>query len=426
MTDLRSLAAARYSTGAILLHWTIAALIVLQVVLAGRMEGRTPEAFAIVQLHKSIGISILLLSLIRLAWRLLNPPPPEPASLTPWERRLSHGVHWALYGVMIGMPITGWLAVSASRYAFPTLLFGVVPWPHVPGLADLTPAARAVWHQAGEVSHELIIKAAYGLLALHVLGALKHQISRGDPPVLPRMMPSLRFDRRFDLRLLAIPAVLLAVVAFGRTYHPPRPHSAPAPVAAPPEREAPIPPKPAAATAVIEPRREAGPIAWKLSRGSSLTFATAWSGEAIEGRFDRWTADIQFNPDALDRSRVSVSIDMASALSGDEQRDASLPSADWFDTAAHPKATFTATRFERTGDGRYVARGQLSLRGVSRPLTLPFRLKIDGDRAEVSGVTTLDRTTFGVGQGEWASTDQIPAKVTVRIALKAQRSAPPP
>ena len=424
MTDLRTLAAARYSTGAMLLHWTIAALILLQVVLAGRMEGRTPEAFAIVQLHKSIGISILLLSLIRLAWRLLNPPPPEPASLTPWERRLSHGVHWALYGVMIGMPITGWLAVSASRYAFPTLLFGVVPWPHVPGLADLTPAARAIWHEAGEVSHELIIKVAYGLLALHVLGALKHQIFRGDPRVLPRMIPGVRFDRRFDLRLLAIPVALLAVVAFGRTYDPPRPHSAPAPVLTTPEPEAPIPPKPAATTAVVEPRPDAGPIAWKVSRGSSLTFATAWSGEAIQGRFDRWTADIQFNPDALDRSRVSVSIDMASAVSGDEQRDASLPSADWFDTAAHPKATFTASRFERTGDGRFVARGQLSLRGVSRPLTLPFRLKIDGDRAEVSGVTTLDRTTFGVGQGEWASTDQIPAKVTVRIALKAQRSSP--
>ncbi|WP_397399814.1 YceI family protein [Phenylobacterium sp.] len=426
MTDLRTLAAARYSTGAILLHWTIAALIVLQVVLAGRMEGRTPEAFAIVQLHKSIGISILLLSLIRLAWRMLNPPPPEPASLTPWERRLSHGVHWALYGVMIGMPITGWLAVSASRYAFPTLLFGVVPWPHVPGLADLTPAARAIWHQAGEVSHELIIKAAYGLIALHVLGALKHQIFRGDPRILPRMIPGVRFDRRFDRRLLAIPVALLAVVAFGRTYHPPRPHSAPAPVAATPEPEAPIPPKPAAATTVVEPRPDVGPIAWKVSRGSSLTFATAWSGEAIEGRFDRWMADIQFNPDALDRSRVSVSIDMASAVSGDEQRDASLPSADWFDTAVHPKATFTASRFERTGDGRFVARGQLSLRGVSRPLTLPFRLKIVGDRAEVSGVTTLDRTTFGVGQGEWASTDQIPAKVTVRIVLAAQRSSPSP
>ena len=69
----------RYATVAIFLHWTIAALIVLQIVLASRMEDRGPEAFAVVQLHKSVGITVLVLSLARLAWRLMNPPPPMPA-----------------------------------------------------------------------------------------------------------------------------------------------------------------------------------------------------------------------------------------------------------------------------------------------------------------------------------------------------------
>ncbi len=422
MTDpVKSISNARYSSVAVLLHWTIAALIVLQVVLAGRMEGRTPEAFAIVQLHKSIGISILLLSVLRLTWRWLNPPPPEPASLSVWERRLSHLVHWGLYGVMIAMPITGWLAVSASRLAFPTLLFGVVPWPHIPGLAELAPSAKAIWHEVGEVSHELIIKGAYALVGLHVAGALKHQFSRRDEPVLPRMAAWLRFERRWDPRLLAIPVALGAVMAFGRLYDPPRPHAAaPVPVVVDLPDSMPVPTTtgtlpPVAPSAVTEP------VVWSVGRGSSLTFATSWGGEAIQGRFDRWTADILFSPDALDRSKVSVSINMSSATSGDEQRDASLPGSDWFDAAVHPKATFVATRFDKTGEGRFVARGKLTLRGVSRPLDLPFRLKIDGDRAEVSGVTSLDRTTFGVGQGEWTSTDQIPARVTVRIALKAQR-----
>ena len=115
---------------------------------------------------------------------------------------------------------------------------------------------------------------------------------------------------------------------------------------------------------------------------------------------------------------------MASARTGDDQRDASLPAPDWFDTATHPKAVFTATRFEKVGEGRYVARGSLSLRGVSRPLSLPFRLTIDGDTATVRGVTSLDRTAFGVGQGEWTKTDQIPAKVSVRVDLKARRTSP--
>ena len=168
-------------------------------------------------------------------------------------------------------------------------------------------------------------------------------------------------------------------------------------------------------------RSLAEPVAWTVLGGSSLNFTTAWSGEAVAGRFDRWTADILFSPDALNRSRVKVSIDLASVKSGDEQRDASLPSADWFDVGAHPKAIFTAERFTKTGEGRFIAHGRLSLRGVNRPLDLPFRLKIVGDRAEVSGVTSLDRTVFGVGQGEWTSTDQIPATVTIQIALKARR-----
>ena len=415
--------AGRYATIAIALHWTLAALIVLQVVLAGRMEGRTPEAFAVMQLHKSVGITVLLLSLARLAWRLVNPPPPEPATLARWERLASQAVHWAFYVVMIGMPITGWIAVSASRFAFPTLLFGVVPWPHLPGLADLAPAAREVWREVGETSHGLIVKGFYGLIALHVMGALKHQVLDAETPVLSRMAPGARAGRWLEPRLLIILAVFAGVVALGRLYQPPRLQVATAPLPVEVSVEASVaPPAPRVAPLVVAPPVSTEPGVWKVERGSGLTFSTTWGGEAIRGRFDRWTADIVFSPEALERSRVVVSIDMVSVNSGDAQRDASLPAADWFDAAVHPKATFTATRFDKVGEGRFVARGKLNLRGVSRPLDLPFRLKIDGDRAQVSGVTSLDRTTFGVGQGEWASTDQIPARVTVRVSLKARRN----
>ena len=417
----------RYSAVAIALHWALAALILLQVVLAGRMEGRSAEAFAVIQLHKSVGITVLLLSLARLAWRLVNPPPPEPAGLAPWERRLSTGVHWAFYAVMIGMPITGWIMVSTSRLVVPTLLFGVVPWPHLPGLPELAPAARHVWNEAGEAGHGLIVKGFYVLIALHVAGALKHQFFRGDEPVLQRMAPGAKAGRLFDPRLIAILLAGVGVVAFGRMVQPARPHlAAPPSVAEAPAPAVEPPPITAAAPAPsAEPTpASTAPVAWKIQSGSTLSFATTWSGDAVEGRFDRWTADILFSPDALDSSRVSVAIDLASVNTGDAQRDASLPTSDWFDAATHPKATFTATRFEKTGEGRFVAHGKLSLRGVSRPLDLPFRLKIDGDRAEVSGVTSLDRTAFGVGQGEWANTDQIPAKVSVRIALKARRTSP--
>lgn len=429
----------RYALGAIVLHWTIAVLIVLQVVLSGRMDGRTPEAFAVTQLHKSVGITVLLLSLARLGWRLAHPPPPEPASLSAWERRLAKGVHWGFYVVMLGMPLTGWIMVSASRIAVPTLLYGVIPWPNVPGLEGLTAATKHAWHEVAEQSHGIIIKFGYALLALHVAGALKHQLFSRAEPILPRMAPGARTGRWAEPWLLAILVGFGAVVAFGRTVQPPLPATAPPPertaaeAASAPEPAATVTPAPTptpalpVATAAAAPPNPPkapppAPSAWRVLPGSTLGFATAWSGQAIEGRFDRWRADIRFSPEALKQSRVTVSVDLSSVNTGDEQRDASLPSEDWFDAADHPEATFTSTRFERTGEGRFVAHGRLSLRGVSRPLDLPFRLKITGDRAQVSGVTSLDRTAFGVGQGEWQSTDQIPARVSVKISLSAARA----
>jgi cytochrome b561/polyisoprenoid-binding protein YceI len=423
----------RYSTVAIVLHWLIAAAIVFQVILAWRMDGRTPQGFALVQLHKSVGITILLLSLLRLAWRLTHRPPPAPEGMAGWEKLLAKIAHVGLYVIMIGLPITGWIMVSASRIQVPTLLYGVIPWPHVPGVADLAAPAKAAWRSFAGNGHEILAWATYVLVALHVAGALKHQLFSKDEPVLAHMAPGAKPGAWFDPRLIAIVLAALAVIGAGYAVRPAPPASKPLPPSPPAVEEA-VPAEVAAAAPAVETAAEAAetapaaaepaqaePSVWKVASGSTLAFATSWSGSSIEGRFDRWSADIVFEPEALDRSKVSVSIDLASAVSGDEQRDESMRGEDWFDTARHAKATFTATRFEKTGENRYVAHGQLSLRGVSKPVRLPFTLKIEGDKARVSGVTTLDRTAFGVGQGEWTSTDQIPAQVKVSINLTATR-----
>jgi polyisoprenoid-binding protein YceI len=179
---------------------------------------------------------------------------------------------------------------------------------------------------------------------------------------------------------------------------------------------------PEAAPTAASPAAPAGPVRWTVQPGATLGFATSWGGQGLQGRFDRWRAEIVFSPEALDRSKVTVTIDLASVETGDAQRDAALPSPDWFDTAAHPQAVFTASRFEKTGPDRYLARGTLELRGVTRPQALAFRLKIDGDRAQATGSASLDRTAFGVGQGDFKGTDQIPGKVAVTFALKASRA----
>jgi cytochrome b561/polyisoprenoid-binding protein YceI len=420
----------RYTTVAIVLHWVIAAAILAQVSLAGRMEGpRTPLSFAVTQLHKSIGITILLLSLLRLAWRLMNPPPPLPATMARWEKVLSQVVHAGLYGIMIGMPLTGWLMVSASKITLPTLLYGTVPWPNLP-VSHLAAPAKHLWHAIGENGHNWLAKVLYVLVGLHVAGALKHQLFSRDEPVLAHMAPGAKAGRWLEPRLFLI---LLGVVVVGggmKLITPPspgmKPPPTPAPATEPLEAEAPPAASPAsgpapAAVAATAPAAATAPVRWNVTPGSTVGFATTWGGQAVEGRFDRWTADIMFSPQALDQSKIRVRFDLSSVNTGDAQRDASLAGEDWFDSAAHPKATFTATRFEARGGERYVAHGVLELRGVKKPVDLPFRLHIAGDKAQVSGVTNLDRTAFGVGQGEWTSTDQIPAKVSVSVTLKAKR-----
>ena len=424
----------RYTTVAIVLHWLIAIAIVFQILLGWRM-GWAPKhsalAFALFQLHKSVGITILLLSLARLAWRLMNKPPhvDQPA----WEAVAAKAVHVGFYVIMIGLPLTGWLAVSASPTGIPTLLYGAIPWPHVPGVAELAGPAKHVWYVNSKGAHELLVKITYALLALHLGAVAKHQLIDRDR-VFAHMAAGARAGWG-EPRLWIAAAVFLGVVGVGLTYHPALPQAAAAPPpaqasiqpAAPPAAPEATPPassaQPAASAAAQAKAAEAPepPVAWTVSKGSSLAFSTTWSGQPVGGHFDRWSADILFSPTALDKSHLKVEVDLASVATGDAQRDATLPTEDWFDVPAHPKAVFTASKFRKTGEDRYVADGTLDLRGVKKPVSLPFSLKIDGKTAHAKGSVNLDRTTFGVGQGEWAATDSIPAAVKVDVQVTADR-----
>jgi len=171
----------RYSSVSIGLHWLIAALLISQVVLGMRFGDmpRGPgkgEAFA---LHMSLGITILLLSLARLGWRISHPAPPLPTQYKAWERLLARATHVLFYVVMIGMPLSGWVMTSAGPRPLPEL-WGAIPWPKLP--VDGASAGRA------SKFHDLGPWIFWTLLALHVAGALKHQFLDRDG-TLWRMLP---------------------------------------------------------------------------------------------------------------------------------------------------------------------------------------------------------------------------------------------
>jgi polyisoprenoid-binding protein YceI len=113
---------------------------------------------------------------------------------------------------------------------------------------------------------------------------------------------------------------------------------------------------------------------------------------------------------------------MTSAVTGDADRDEALPLDDWFAAKRFPKATFTATSFKAMGGNRYQAVGALTIRGVTKPLTLPFTLVITGGVAKMNASVGLNRLAFGVGQGDWKTTEVVPGTVTVNISLTAKRA----
>jgi polyisoprenoid-binding protein YceI len=167
----------------------------------------------------------------------------------------------------------------------------------------------------------------------------------------------------------------------------------------------------------------AAPPTWVVDKAASrLTFGSSVSGQAFTGTFRRWDAAIHFDPKDLAHSDVAATVDIASAATGSADRDTEIPDQDWFWTSHFPRATFVAHGFQPAGPGRYVAAGVLTIRGVAKPLTLPFTLVITGASAKMSAQVALNRLAFGVGQGEWQATDTVPANVAVRIDLTAHRT----
>ena len=176
------------------LHWLIAVLLIGNIGLAWYADTLSGlPKIAPVQLHKSIGITVLLLSAVRLGWRLLAPPPPLPASVAGFTRIVAGVVYALFYVVMIGLPLTGWALSSASVIISirPIMLFGLVQWPAIAPLAQLPGPEMKQAHEAFVTAHGLLAKLVYGLFALHVAAALRHLILLRDG-VMGRMVPFLR------------------------------------------------------------------------------------------------------------------------------------------------------------------------------------------------------------------------------------------
>ncbi len=179
----------RYGPVAIFFHWTIALAILGMLVLGTVMVRVTPGSslqFELYQLHKSVGIVVLVLSILRVLWRLTHPAPALPPTLKAWEAALARITHVGFYVLMLVLPFSGWMMVSASVWNFPTVIFGTFTLPHLPLLSTLSDK-KPVEDALKEV-HEWLAIAMFTLFLLHLAGALKHQFVLKDNTI-GRMLP---------------------------------------------------------------------------------------------------------------------------------------------------------------------------------------------------------------------------------------------
>jgi cytochrome b561 len=355
----------RWGSVAKFFHWAIVLLVVTQFVLAFIAEDLPVgmQKLAVLARHKSTGITILALATLRLLWRAANHSPGMPATMANWEKLGARTAHALLYALLFAVPLAGWIMSSAKN--FPVSWFGLIQLP------DLVAPSESTFEIAHE-AHEILAFTLGAVATLHLLAAFKHHFINRDA-VLRRMLP---FGR--------VPLVVGLLAAGGL----------------------------GAGDSLA-----AAPIAGTWTGGNasgSLEFHFRQAGAATGGSFGKFTVTLETTADGAP-ARLTVVVGTDSIGTKDKDRDTALRSTDLFDVKKFPQAIFAASLFRRTAEGRYEAQGKLTIRDVTREITLPFTLAtaVGAPGPRISGELPIKRLDYGVGQGEWRSTEMVDDAVTI-------------
>lgn len=401
---------AAYGVVAQLLHWVTAALILSLIPLGFYMSDlpatTAPEVARkswLYSLHKTLGVSVLFVSVIRIGWAIIQPRPRLLNADRPLESIAAHTVHWTLYGTIILMPLTGWLYHSATEG------FAPIWWPLG---QDLPLVPKSPWlAELARTAHFFTAILLTLSLCLHMGGAFKHAVLDRDA-TLRRMIPGLYqapdtqepvpAGKRLPVFFWGLVFVLLgATIVFAVNTSVFRPDSPQGPIAL----------KPAGKSDVN----------WRVDpENSRLAIEVGVMGSPLAGHFEKWTARISFDPGDPSKAVIDVDVDIASLVLGSVKTQAL--SADFLNAADHPTGKFVSKSTIYLGGQRYEMTSELFLAGVRKPVTMQFDLSITGNKATVVGEALLDRFEFGIGIKGFPNSTVLDAKVPVRIKLEAMRA----
>jgi polyisoprenoid-binding protein YceI len=231
--------------------------------------------------------------------------------------------------------------------------------------------------------------------------------------------------------LLALGAVLVAAAAL-LFQAPTKPSAAGPPsagpaaikpgVAAPVAPPSAVSPTPVKHTARTTAPAQAAPV-WTVDKAASrLTFRAVMNGQPFDGVFRTWDAQIAFDPHNLATSRATITVDTTSALTGQPIKDEALPNSEWLSSAAFPQATLVTRTITELAPGRYQASADVHIRGVAWRTTVPFTVAISHDEGRMQSTLTLDRRTFGIGEGPFRSPAPVDPEVQVSLRLMAKKT----
>ncbi len=377
----------RYSHVAIVLHWLMA-LLIIGMLAAGKymtgLEENSSLRFDLTQWHKSFGFLLLALSILRLLWRMTHKPPALSRANPRWERFAASFTHGIFYVLMIFMPITGWLMVSASPLNISTYLFDLFRVPHLPVVS--TAANREELAELFALMHEYASGIFITLLLLHIGAALRHQFSLKDR-IFSRMAPdfadgSFADGARLTLgAIIAVIAVTLLLNIASRQSPPLLPDLASADLANSNLENS--------ATNDSDPQSN-DDTAWTAA---TVNYTLVVLGDEINGSFADAKVKAAINPQNPQDAALVAIVETASSNAGSPQIDDSLPGKDWFYTAMYPLASFQATQFEAIDDQTIKVIGQLNIRNISREISFPLSIS----NGTATGGFSINRLDYDLG-----------------------------
>ncbi len=390
-------------------HWVLAILILWLLSVGFAMVGIPPgpDKLWVYALHKSFGITILVLMIGRLLWRQISPRPGPLPSHKEWEDRLAKAVHFGLYVCIFLMPLSGWIMSSAG--GFPAEFFGLFALPAI------VPKNEIIFELTRNV-HGFVAWTILALLALHFAGAFKHHFIDKDETL--RRMTSRKVGLYWGVLFVLIAGFLwTSPVAIGLLRDNGKGKEA---VSLADDNSG----KEGRDEVLKDQMGELDKDVWLIDEESSaIKFEATQYGEKFEGAFKKFGGKIIFDPAKLEDAYADIWIDISSLETGSSDRDTQARSSDWFDTENFPRAMFVADSFLKIGPKRYVANGALTIRNKAVLVELPFDLEIrespEGQAALMESDITLNRLDFGIGQGQWQDPATIGNAVKIHITLVA-------